>query len=475
VIIVLSPEAMHRLAELSARLADLTEAEAVEWHQLHLATIPKAIEPYYSLATPSAVPLYAGLLLLPSRAGGTAEHVDGTVSLQLTPHLHVLIRAAIPRVLVIQDLLDWTPAPELPPMPGLPEPPGTPSETGDTSWLGPARGWVVGKSAAANAVTFHLVNFVEMDGGRITDGESVWPGRVVVHVGPWIVTINARSDLRGVLQTLRASGGYAVTHTCRLERRDGRAFSVARCQQLLTCLTWCLWFCRASAPAVVLPVGLDASGRAMWSRWAAPHTDPLPDRHWHWFDEAYGAEQLSTLLPLFYERWGDPAWQATLPLAVRYYAEAAVMGTLERNVILAQVALESLAFAHLVRSSKQLEAGQFTAPVSRHIRRFLDDVGIPTTIPRTFYGLRRVRASAPWDGPAAIAWLRNDIVHAARRRVHGRRRSKVWYQGWQLSLWYLELAVLAAVKYEGRYRNRLAGVPATGAVEPVPWVKKRRA
>ena len=472
---MLSPEDMHRLAKLSARLNDLTEAEAIEWHQLHLATIPRAIEPYYSLTTPSAVPLYAGSLLPSSRAGGTSEHVDGTVSFQLAPQPHVLISAAVPRVLILQDFLDGTPAPQLPPTPRLPAPPDTPSETGDASWLGPARGWVVGRAAAARAVTFHLVNFMEMHGGRITDGESAWPGRVVVHAGPWIVTIDARPDLRDVLQTMRASGGYAVTHTCKLERRDGRAFSFARCQQLLICLTWCLWFCRASAPSVVLPVGFDNTGRAMWSRWAAPHTDPLPDRHWHWFDEAYGAEQLSTLLPLFFERWSDPAWQATLQLAVRYYAEAAVMGTLERNVILAQVALESLAFAHLVRSSKQLQAGQFTPPVSRHIRRYLDDARIPTTIPRTFYGLRGVRASSPWDGPAAIAWLRNDIVHADRRRVYGRRRWKLWYQGWQLSLWYLELALLAAVKYEGRYRNRPSGVPDTGAVESVPWVKRRRA
>ncbi len=94
----------------------------------------------------------------------------------------------------------------------------------------------MGKPAAATAVTFHLLNFMEVHGGGITDGESMWPGRVLVHVGPWIVTIDARSDLGDVLQSMRASGGYAVTHTCKLERRDGRAFSFARCQQLLTCL-----------------------------------------------------------------------------------------------------------------------------------------------------------------------------------------------------------------------------------------------
>ena len=169
----------------------------------------------------------------------------------------------------------------------------------------------------------------------------------------------------------------------------------------------------AGRPVSTRAVGFDSNGRATWSRWAAPHTDPLPDHHRQWFDKAYGAEQLSKLLPLFLERYSDPLWQRSLQLAIRYYADAAVMGTLQRTVILAQVGLESLAFAHLVRSSRQLQPNQFTPPVSQHVRRFLRDVGIPTTIPRTFYGLRHVRANTPWHGPAAVAWLRNRAGRAA--------------------------------------------------------------
>jgi hypothetical protein len=153
---------------------------------------------------------------------------------------------------------------------------------------------------------------------------------------------------------------------------------------------------------------------------------------------------------------------------MRYYADAAVMGTLPRNIVLAQVALEALAFAHLVKSWQQLQPDQFKSPVSQHIRHFLRDFGNPTTIPSTFYGLRRLRANSPWDGPAAIAWLRNDIVHAARHRVPG-RRWKLLNQGLLLALWYLELGVLAVVHYDGSYRNRIAGHREVGAVEPVPW------
>lgn len=464
----LSPDEQKRFAELSGRRDRLTTDEAGEWHRLRMAAIPKAIEPYYSLADPIAIPLYAGLLLYPPHEGKAAEQVDGTVSLRLAPVPRILMRGAASRRFELHDLFEGGHSPQLPPTATLPNAPEALAEIGNASWSGPVGGYVVGKAAAVRRVTFHLANFMPMVGAIITDGVSAWTGRVTVNVGPWIITIDARSDLNEVLATVGERGGYAVTHTCSLERRDRRPFAFARCQELLTCLTWCLWFCRASAPSVLVPVGFNANDRATWSRWAAPHADPLPDHHWQWFDKAYGAEQLSTLLPLFWQRYSDPLWQRPLQLAIRYYADAAVMGTLQRNVILAQVGLESLAYAYLVKSTQQLQPKQFRPPVSDHIRDFLCDVRIPVTIPRAFYGLRRVRANSPWDGPAAVAWLRNNIVHANRHRVDG-RRWKVWYQGWQLALWYLELAVLAVVGYKGRYRNRLSAEAHVGAVEPVPW------
>jgi hypothetical protein len=472
VIVGLRPEEAQRLSELTTRLGNLTPAETDEWQRLQVAAIPAAIEPFYSLAAPSTVPLYAGPLIIPAPDSDVSEEVSGTVILELAPQPRVITRASLSRPLSVQHLLEGMPVPQLPAMSTLPGPPDRPSDTGNASWRGPAQGYLAGKASAAKTVTFYLLNFVPMHGTVVANGVDAWSGRVVADAGPWTVTIDAHPDLREIMASTRDRGGYVVTHTCRLERRDRRVFGCARADQLLTCLTWCLWFCRAAAPATILPVGFDSESRAIWSRWSAPHTDPFPDTHWQWFDEAYGAQQLSMLLPLFFERWSDPVWQTPLQRAIRYYGDAAVMGTLQRNIVLAQVALESLAFAHLVRSSQQLRASEFKHPVSQHIRQFLCDFHIPTTIPRTFYGLRAVSANSPWDGPAAIAWLRNDIVHAGSHHVHG-RRWKLWFQGWQLALWYLELGLLAVVNYEGPYRNRLAGQPDRGAVDAVPWAAER--
>jgi hypothetical protein len=437
-----------------------------------VAAIQEAIEPYYSLANPATIPLYAGQLRYPPRQGKPPEQADGTVSLRLLPAPHLLVRGTDNRQLDLNDRLQGMMRPlQLPPLLAVPDAPEALPEVGNAFWPVPVEGYIAGKAAAARRVIFHLANFMPMTGAIITDGVNAWTGPVKANAGPWVVTIDARPDLEEVLKAVTAGerGSYTITHTCSLERRDGRSFAFARCQELLTCLTWCLWFCRASAPSVLLPVGFDSNDRAVWSRWAVPHTDPLPDDHGGWFDKAYGAEQLSTLLPLFWKRYTDGIWQQPLQLAIRYYA-GAVTGTLQRNVILAQVGLESLAYAYLVKSTGQLKHKQFQPPVSRHIQRFLHDVGISTTIPRTFYGLRGVGAKKPkpWDGPAAVAWLRNDIVHGNLHRVHG-RRWKVWDQGCQLAVHYLELAVLGVVGYNGCYRNRLSSETHMGAVESVPW------
>jgi hypothetical protein len=467
--VTLSPDEEKRLAELSGRHDRLTADEAGEWHRLRMAAIPKAIKPYYSLADPSAIPLYAGPLLSPPRQGKAAEQVDGTVSLRLAPSPRLLTRATHNRQFDLNDLVEGMRPLQLPPILTVPNAPEALSETGNVSWPGPVKGFIVGNAAAVPRVTFHLANFTPIIGAIITDGVNAWTGRVTVNAGPWVVTIDARPDLDEVLAAAGERGGNAITHTCSLERRDMRPFAYARCQELLTCLTWCLWFCRASAPSVLVPVGFDSNDRAMWSLWAAPHTDPLPDGHGRWFDTVYGAKQLAELFPLFWQRYNDPVWQQSLKLAVRYYAGAAMPGTLQRSVILAQVGLEALAYAHLVGATQKMQQKDFKKPpISKHIRRFLNDFDIPITIPRTFYGLRSVRASKPWDGPTAVAWLRNDIVHGDNHTVHA-GRWRTWYQGWQLAVRYLELAVLAVVEYSGCYRNRLSDQVHAGAVEPVPW------
>ena len=181
--VALRPDEQRRLAELRERHGRLTTDEAEEWHQLRTAAIPRTVEPYYSLAEPTVISLYAGPLLYPPHQERSAEQVGGTVALQMPPCRRFSSRCSSGQF-QLHDLLDGECALQLPPMVAVPDAPEAPSETGNASWRGPVGGYVVGKAAAVRRVTFHLVNFMPMVGAIITDGVNAWAGRVTVNVGP---------------------------------------------------------------------------------------------------------------------------------------------------------------------------------------------------------------------------------------------------------------------------------------------------
>jgi hypothetical protein len=59
-----------------------------------MASIPQAIESYYSLTTPSVIPLYAGPLLFRSRRSETPNQADCTVSLRFMPRPRLAFNGA---------------------------------------------------------------------------------------------------------------------------------------------------------------------------------------------------------------------------------------------------------------------------------------------------------------------------------------------------------------------------------------------
>jgi len=99
--------------------------------------------------------------------------------------------------------------------------------------------------------------------------------------------------------------------------------------------------------------------------------------------------------------------------------------------------------------------------------------GIPNEITNATPHLRHAndtaREGSKWmDAPHAITDIRNSLVHATgnKKYVHG-----CYVDAWKLSLWYLDLSVLALCGYDGTYTSRLTAkyVTESGAV---PWGKK---
>jgi hypothetical protein len=147
-----------------------------------------------------------------------------------------------------------------------------------------------------------------------------------------------------------------------------------------------------------------------------------------------------------------------LKLAVSWFVEANGSQTgLEAKIVLSQVALELLAWVHLVETKKLYKRKQFEAfrAVGR-IRALLDYAGVPVTIPAHLMQLTALCHSNSDDGLGVITKIRNNLVHA----IHNSRNAIKAISGpqlfecSQLALQYVELALLSITGHNGHYARR---------------------
>ena len=128
------------------------------------------------------------------------------------------------------------------------------------------------------------------------------------------------------------------------------------------------------------------------------------------------------------------------------------------SVIFAQIALENLSWNILVereRIKKRKDFNGMSAP--KRIRELLSWMGVSPDIPPELTDLRRVAPKE--DGPQAIVQIRNDVVHAPIKRRCSTDVEHVYAisQAAELSLYYVELALLRCMNYRGPYHNRMTG------------------
>lgn len=309
--------------------------------------------------------------------------------------------------------------------------------------------------ADLHSVLFHIPN--------------VWSelGRVEWQCSPWVVRISPEDDLVGLEAKLRAIGGYAITHTGKLEREDGGAFGSSDAVRFLEELGTAVSLARAAWCFPLLYIGHDLNKGIAWrdckvrkvSAWK-PARSWLPDTSWRC---------LESVLSGLVKRREDPVWRDAVFVAVSWYVEASTLaGTVETAYVLTQAALEMLATVAFVEEAKSVsQSGWRKLPAADKLRLLLQWAGIPLSIPKELAGVSSFALGKKWpDGPQALAEMRNGVAHGLQERVLG-APTAVRYQLKQLGLWYLELVLLRLFGFMGKYQSRMLDIHA----EPVdvPW------
>jgi hypothetical protein len=111
------------------------------------------------------------------------------------------------------------------------------------------------------------------------------------------------------------------------------------------------------------------------------------------------------------------------------------------------------------------------------VRLLLKWAGIPVDLPDYFGALaaRRSRIGRrEWAGPEVVFNIRNGLMHPPKSIDEPEwPSSDEMVEAWQLSIWYLELAIVRLLGYQGHYSSRLRLNRMVRDTESVPWSASR--
>ena len=311
----------------------------------------------------------------------------------------------------------------------------------------------------------HLFNldFPGQPGSRQRDGTMT---HIIEHIdlesSIWNVRIRSLVSTLENQNLLREKGGYRLTHVAEVSKASECCFSGKEAANALEALSLFLCFAKGSQCDPICPSGVDASGKRVWSKWSSP-------REWEhspfsWF-ERKDPGPLSELFPGFMKRWAMDNWREALRDVIWWYANANNSSRgIDAGIIFSQTAIERLSYEYCVCEKVFVRKQGFNAlPAADQYRLLLSSLGIPQEIPSCATSLVSVSKGRNWvDGPQALTEIRNDLVHGGKKRASLSR--ECYGEAWRLTLWFLEMTVLALCGYSGTYWNRN-----NGQVEVVPW------
>jgi hypothetical protein len=330
----------------------------------------------------------------------------------------------------------------------------------------------LGREAAVESVKFHLTNFHAIRGHAVkaqsADGLKWGAWRTSLQSERWVVTLDEVPGYAQLEAAVHRRGGYAISHVGEFRRTSGRAISVTSAEMAVSGLQLYFGFVRGLWCGPFLTSGHNA-GAAHWWEWT-----PRNLTAWHsvssWLDEPF--HNGNQLFPGFMAKFESSVWSPALRLAIFWYLEANANSGLETAIVLSQSALELLAWALLVEESPRYSSTAFgRLSAEERVRALLTTLSIPVRLPAYARGLRRLGSV---DGPDSLVTIRNALVHfrRAKHSVLDRTPTDVRLEAVQLSLQYLELAILAICGYEGMYRDRFRVLVGVGlpSVRKVPWI-----
>ena len=254
-----------------------------------------------------------------------------------------------------------------------------------------------------------------------------------------------------------------------IKRIDNKPIDYKELGSILDGLNDYLSFTMGRWVPVAFPTGLDQDDNIVWQCWTIGLCDRFLSRL-SWFDWHH-AQTLESVYKGFMKCWSDPLWKKAIHDVIYWYilSNDPSRGS-DTGIVLAQIALEKLAWNYLVIDKKAISEKRFNAlTASNRLRLLCSHLSIPQDIPKECMLIKDLKNDPMWDSLWAITEFRNAIVHPKEKEKM--QEPDVLYEAWDLSLWRLELVLLRLFDCQDQYANRLTKGKWVGDVERLPWDK----
>lgn len=287
------------------------------------------------------------------------------------------------------------------------------------------------------------------------------------------MTLDQFRDAKHRIEKARDVNGYVLTHIGLLCRSDGKLFSPDDADSAMEALYWFLSFAAGWRCPLALPTGLRHLGYPLWQQWAIYSGSQIRTRN-NWF-RISALRRCFVAADNFYTCWSDDTKRDWLKSAIGLYLACNHNhGGVELVLSESQIALEMLCWVALLEENSLMsEKGFEKLEAADRLRALLFWLGISPSIPDASVQLRSTYPT--FDAPHAVVDIRNSIIHPTKSN-RGKRAllsDETIFEAWQLNMWYIELAILKLIGYEGAYNNRIRN-RAGHIFDLVPWTSPNK-
>lgn len=332
------------------------------------------------------------------------------------------------------------------------------------------------ETVAVDKIKFCIPNFREFLGAIVkkTDGtiSGTYKNRIILDNDKYSIIIDKCLSYKASVDLLNENGGYLVLYSGELKAKKG-TLTFQNSKEILHCLSVFLSFLNGRRTSALFTHGIYEEN-ALWIDYSNYHVDSY-DKLSSWTN-SHSIEGFNELWQVFSNKWKDENHKDVLNSVIHWYMECNKgSGFIEGSIIMAQTALELL-YNWYVVENKKLLIGKDSENInaSNKIRLLISQLNINYDVPKSFTSLQKfLKSEKLIDAPEAVVQIRNAIVHSQeeKRIKLSKIEDKAKQEALELCIWYIEMALLKVLNFNGNYCNRCSDNRFTSAkVEKLPWI-----